>query len=196
MPLRLQAACVAPATTEFGTQIRVANRSPGFDPGDAPITFRLAIGLFSDAAPLRDALSVMSDQGLASQNYCLVGTQGDDSENANFSNDCLAGYFSRARSHVGFACRAAIDRAPSALCASCIAAPLTGNAPASWWLSPVQSQRLLDHLRSGGLILIVSSRTPAEQDATSRILLRHSKHGVQTHDFTLRNTGELGHHPR
>lgn len=54
------------------------------------------------------------------------------------------------------------------------------------WLSEPQVGRLETHVRNGGFVLIVSSETPQEQDESCRILLRHSRHGIQTHDFTLR----------
>lgn len=54
------------------------------------------------------------------------------------------------------------------------------------WLSEPQVGRLEAHVRNGGFVLIVSSETPQEQDESCRILLRHSRHGIQTHDFTLR----------
>lgn len=52
------------------------------------------------------------------------------------------------------------------------------------WLSESQHKRLTTHLDDRGLVLIVSSATPVQQDLVCLSLLRISQRGIQSHDFT------------
>ena len=52
------------------------------------------------------------------------------------------------------------------------------------WMTQAQCDHLSAHLRRGGAALIVRSESAAEQDASSRALLRHSSHIVWTYDFS------------
>lgn len=159
-------------------------------------TFRLAIGLFSEIGPLGDALAALFALGVAQHNLCLVGLT--DTMRAALCDKDYGQIAAHLRSFVGhtqerqsplgaLTCAAGSGGFPTHLCAACFSLPAGGGTYLGW-LSAPQSQRLQDHLGKSGLVLIVSSETPAEQDASSRILLRHAKHGVQTHDFTLRAT--------
>lgn len=52
------------------------------------------------------------------------------------------------------------------------------------WIKERQLKRLSLHLANQGLILIVSSASPTEQDVVCRSLLYQSQNGLQTYDFT------------
>lgn len=56
---------------------------------------------------------------------------------------------------------------------------------ASAWLLPELFGRFTDHIRENAIVLLVSAPDPALQLQGSRILLRHSVHTVQTHEFSL-----------
>lgn len=162
-------------------------------------TFRLAIGLFGEIAPLISALSALSTHGVMPRNLCLVGLT-HTVRAALCSKDCdqsaadLRSFVEHTQERQspfgGLTCAVGNGGFPAHLCAACFSAPASAGTHLGW-LSAPQSKRLQDHLDSNGLVLIVSSETPAGQDASSRILLKHSKHGVQTHDFTLRITDLL-----
>lgn len=162
-------------------------------------TFRLAIGLFSETGPLANALAALLALGVAAGNLCLVGRtetvkaalcdKGGNEAAADLRR--LVEHTKERLSPLGeLTCAAGSGGFPAHLCAACFSMSAARGSGLGW-LSAPQSKRLQDHLDNNGLVLIVSSETPAEQDASSRILLRHSKHGVQTHDFTLRETNPL-----
>lgn len=51
------------------------------------------------------------------------------------------------------------------------------------WMTAGQCEQLTAHMQRGAAALIVKSENPAEQDACSRAMLRHSRHIVRTYDF-------------
>ena len=53
------------------------------------------------------------------------------------------------------------------------------------WLLPELFGRFTDHIRRNAVVLLVSAPDPALQHQGSRILLRHSAHTVQTHEFSV-----------
>jgi hypothetical protein len=55
----------------------------------------------------------------------------------------------------------------------------------SAWLLPELFGRFSDHIRRNAVVLVISAPDPGLLQAGSRILLRHSAHPVQTHEFTL-----------
>jgi hypothetical protein len=60
----------------------------------------------------------------------------------------------------------------------------------SAWLLPELFGKFSDHIRGNAVVLMVSAREPGLLQTGSRVLLRHSAHPVQTHEFTLaRATG-------
>lgn len=159
-----------------------------------PRTFRLAIGLFSDARALADGLTELSAQGLASRSLCLIGLS--DTMGPALWREDLDGALFRFRSlfvqvqemHGPFDAITSVASSGSLLEDLRASSTTTadGKLGCMDWLSDSQLNRLKSHVGQGGLVLIVSSQTPSEQDAACRSLLKHSRHGVQTHDFTLR----------
>jgi hypothetical protein len=45
-------------------------------------------------------------------------------------------------------------------------------------------KQLRQHIDAGAVLLVISAETPGQQVASSHVLLRNSRHGVQTFEFT------------
>jgi hypothetical protein len=54
----------------------------------------------------------------------------------------------------------------------------------SSWLLPDLFSRFSEHMRQNAVVLLVSAGDSNLQHRSSRILLKHSAHTVQTHEFT------------
>lgn len=146
-------------------------------------TFRLAFGLFREIGVLSRVISDLAAQGYSRNDLCLLGRA--DCSNASHWNPSLSGDV--------VADLEKLQDLPGVFGIDCVASAGTllddlskGTDPLFNWMPECQQKRVETHLHDGGLVLIVSSVTPAQQDAASRLLLRRSQSGVQTHDFTLR----------
>lgn len=154
-------------------------------------TYRLAIGLFDGHPPLFKALDDLALQGLCDDSLCLIGHEqhirpGHDAADTMARNVGLfEGLRLVAELFPPVPCAASAGALFDDLCAP-LSFPAASRERYPMWLTSHQYERLQGHVGEGGLILIVSSTTPTQQDASSRILLRHSQNGVQTHDFTVR----------
>jgi hypothetical protein len=147
-------------------------------------TFRLASGIFYAPSPLGHAVGDLLESGFKRREMCLAGTR-----------EALAG------------AQAGPQTAPRQLRPLY---PLSGGVEvmgtsgallrtllkqASWregagkldsaWLLPELFGRFSDHIRRNAVVLVISAPDPGLLQAGSRILLRHSAHPVQTHEFTL-----------
>ena len=156
-------------------------------------TFRLSVGLFSDPVPLNAAICELSGQGLEAVCFCFIGafhTLNNRLWRAEHEPQ-LRNLFEDLREIRGLldvgSCFASSGPLLDELSVS-LKSSEEGRCLRLDWLSGAQVERLAGHLQNGGLVLIVSSASPAQQDASCRSLLKHSKHGVQTHDFTLRES--------
>jgi hypothetical protein len=158
--------------------------------GDSADPFRLAIGVFHEPERLESAISDLFADDFAARDMCLVGTRhafdrllpepvaepgraqltrqlqplsqlADGPEVVATAGDLLVALLSHARWQDG------------------------ANAPRS---SPLQDllARSSEHIGAGAIALLVSAPGPLLQHRSSRILLRHSAHTVQTHEFTPR----------
>ena len=157
--------------------------------GESADPFRLAIGVFHEPARLESAISDLFADNFAARDMCLVGTRqafdrlpapvaepgraqltgqlqplsplADDPEVVATAGDLLSTLLSHARWQGG------------------------ANTPRS---SPLQEllARSSDHIGHGAIALLVSAPDPLLQHRSSLILLRHSAHTVQTHEFTPR----------
>lgn len=158
--------------------------------GESADPFRLAIGVFHEPERLDGAISDLFADSFAARDMCLIGKReafdrllpasvvelgkvrfagrlealsplADDSEVVATAGDLLSTLLSHAKwqgdSHV----------------------------PRS---SPLQEllARSSEHIGHGAIALLVSAPDPTLQHRSSRILLRHSAHTVQTHEFTPR----------
>jgi hypothetical protein len=158
--------------------------------GESADPFRLAIGVFHEPERLESAISDLFADNFAARDMCLVGTRqafdrllpapvaesgraqltaqlqalsplADGPEVLATAGDLLSTLLSHAKWHGG------------------------ADMPRS---SPLQEllARSSDHIGHGAIALLVSAPDPLLQHRSSRILLRHSAHTVQTHEFTPR----------
>jgi hypothetical protein len=156
--------------------------------GESADPFRLAIGVFHEPERLDGAISDLFADSFEARDMCLVGTRqafdrllaasvanraqltgqlqplsplADDPEVVATSGDLLSTLLSHAKWQGG------------------------AHMPSS---SPLQEllARSSDHIGHGAIALLVSAPDPLLQHRSSRILLRHSAHTVQTHEFTPR----------
>lgn len=161
-------------------------------------TYRLSIGAFSDPGPLSAALRDLSGQGMSIASLCLIGPRdvlldngwwhGLGTPDAPFrslhaSIRAMPGLFDLQSCAVTTG--ALFDEVFETSVSRC-----DGLSTCPAWFSEAQYSRLLSNIRSGRVVLLVSSESPHQQDASTRSLLRHSQHGVQTHDFTLHAAGQ------
>ncbi len=190
-------------------------RSPDATSGTAGVsrhvtdahTYRLAIGLFGTWSNLCRALAGLSAEDLPAESLCLIGERlaksvdGSDDAHQQLAAGlptAYAGLFDHVREFDSIFSSANAYAAGNGLllddiCCSLCAVEVSpadgkrGGYPQ--WLADSQCERISSHLVRGGIVLIVSSSSPTQQDASTRILLRYSQHGVQTHDFTVRPIG-------
>lgn len=162
--------------------------------GESAVPFRLAIGVFHEPQRLESAITDLFADNFTSRDICLVGTRqafdrlmptsagaavsepgrvfltgqfqplpplAENQDVVATSGDLLRTLLSHAEWH---------DRA---------------RTPRS---SPLQEllARSSEHIEHGAIALLVSAPDPLLQHRSSRILLRHSAHTVQTHEFTPR----------
>lgn len=53
------------------------------------------------------------------------------------------------------------------------------------WMSPTLRIDLIQHIRDGAVILCANAASVQQQLSSTRTLLRHTSHRVQTHEFTI-----------
>lgn len=160
--------------------------------------FRLAIARFRDWPALERVVAELEELGLGTESLRLVtaresrhrGFECEGSATAardlSLGNDTLREWCERALPRVdapGAACECE-DGLIEDLCATLLGVPEAGGDTPPW-IAGEQQRKLSEHLEQGDLLLVVSSETPAQQDASTRILLQCSRHGVSTYDFTL-----------
>lgn len=160
--------------------------------GENADPFRLAIGVFHEPQRLESAITDLFADNFDPRDLCLVGTRQA---------------FDRLMPMAG----AAVPEPARALLTGQFQplSPLGENqdvvatsgdllrtllSHAKWYgartprSSPLQEllARSSDHIGHGAIALLVSAPDPLRQHRSSRILLRHSAHTVQTHEFTPR----------
>lgn len=67
----------------------------------------------------------------------------------------------------------------------CFGAAASGALITAGWMTHQLRDDLTEHIRNGAVVLGVSCNDFDQQRQSTRILLRHSSHRVQTHEFTL-----------
>lgn len=153
-------------------------------------TIRLAIASFADPRPLDAALVDLLRTGLKNDELCLVGTYRAFEEiilyPAEFSFDDLSASL-RSQPVKPIVPVKVVPQllATAGVLQRALHQNAAWNVPKSGLVgSAGYSGGLADHLRHHSIALLVSPSTSALHQRSSRILLRHSPHIVQTHEFT------------
>lgn len=68
--------------------------------------------------------------------------------------------------------------------ASILFTPVADRVFEARWLKPDLSHNLANDVFSGAVVLLVSSNTAEQQALGARLLLRHGKRDLQTHEFS------------
>jgi hypothetical protein len=170
--------------------VREAARMPM---DDASNMFRFAVGLFDESGDLASALSELGNGTILAET-CMVGTPAAMQHFAAGSEEI--------RSSIGELKALASDLANLELVATDGRLLDTlldygkpppdgadGGASTHSWLLPDLFGGLAEHLRRGAVALFVSAPDFGRQRRASRVLLRHTAHTVQTHEFTARRPG-------
>ena len=155
-------------------------------------TFRLATGVFYEASKLAGAVAELYADGFTKRSMCVAGTRDALGVVVGPAGTALPGMAD------AFDCRRVSPLHPpiddvdvvatkGALLRRLLeeAARRQGDrALTSSWLIPDLFSTFSDHMRRNAVVLLVSAADSAQQHRSCRILLRHSAHTVQTHEFT------------
>ncbi|KAB2920719.1 MAG: hypothetical protein F9K29_00120 [Hyphomicrobiaceae bacterium] len=153
--------------------------------------FRLAIGIFYEAAKLESVMAELRADGFTLQDVCLVGTAAAlnaarEHATGTQAADGMAALDSASMQTLD--CRLEgmdIVATQGPLIQSLVETRRFGHPSRRSWLQQELCDRLAGHVRKGAIAVLVSVRSAVSQQRCSRILLRHSSHAVQTHEFTL-----------
>ncbi|MGE0767460.1 MAG: hypothetical protein AB7L90_13420 [Hyphomicrobiaceae bacterium] len=160
---------------------------------EGPDTIRVSIQVFNDVTILWRSMVELLRHALTGDQLCLVGLP-----------EVLAGLTLPANMAVPDRSRlAAVLGAPEVpariggseplVCRCGAAVPghwrASGRLTADFdWMDQLLREKLIRHALGGDVLLLVCA-TGAEQHAQAgRILLRHGRHNLQTHEFTLRGS--------
>ena len=147
-------------------------------------TFRLASGIFYRTPPLGHAIGDLLGSGFKQREMCLAGTRealasaktGSQSAPRQLRPLYMLSEDVEVMGTSGVLLRKLLKEATWR----------DGvNALDTAWLLPELLGRFSDHIRGNAVVLLVSAPDPGLLQSGSRILLRHSTHPVQTHEFTL-----------
>lgn len=146
---------------------------------DAKQLFRIVIGAFMRADLAASATRDLHDDGLAATQVCVIGAAALPGSPAGDSARCteqrrFAGQMVEVTAPELF------DRVWHE--AAQVSSSDAGKTLAPW-MTPGQSKAILDSLRSGALVLLVSASTATEQVRASRIQLNHHPSMVQAYSF-------------
>jgi hypothetical protein len=158
--------------------------------GESADSFRLAIALFHEPERLESAIADLFADNFPTRDMCLVGTRQafDRLPPAPAGASGRAQLTGQLQSLSPLADGLEVVATAGDLLSTLLShAKWQGgaNMPRS---SPLQEllARSSDHISHGAIALLVSAPDPQLQHRSSRILLRHSAHTVQTHEFTPR----------
>jgi hypothetical protein len=165
---------------------------------DQAATIRLAIAVFDEPQRLETAVADLCAAGVTKEGICLAGlpsafdaakqrvagrTAGDPTK------ALMGGHKQRVAGPKG---DLELCATPGVLLRTLLASAAEGQRATTAmsrrggsWLLPDLCSRLTGHWRQGAIALFVSANSHAAQHRWSRVLLRHSAHTVQTHEFTL-----------
>jgi hypothetical protein len=171
----IEAVCETVAT---GSVSRIRQRADeAMD--DAKQLFRIVIGAFMRADLAASATRDLHDDGLAATQVCVIGAAALPESPALDPARCteqrrFAGQMVEVTAPELF------DRVWHE--ATQVSSSDAGKTLAPW-MTPGQSKAILDSLRSGALVLLVSASTATEQVRASRIQLNHHPSMVQAYSF-------------
>jgi|GEM_PF-4809741 len=159
---------------------------------DASDMFRLAIGVFFDAERLESAVADLRADGITPGQLCLAGTrEAVDGLAVALPRPPGAGLTVLTGHLLGSA--PPDDLELVATDGRLVHALLEYARPEEACLAQASTWRLADllaglasHFREGAVALLVCAPDVGAQRRSSRVLLRHSAHTVQTHEFVLR----------
>lgn len=158
---------------------------------DASNMFRFAVGVFYESRNLASALGELGTDGGILAETCIVGTPAAMRDFADKSEpvaSCMGGKLKALPlDHAGFELVATDGQLLQTLL-DYGGAPTDGGPSAHSWLLPDLFGGLAEHMRAGAVALFVSAPDFGRQRRTSRVLLRHTAHTVQTHEFTARRS--------
>jgi hypothetical protein len=154
---------------------------------DAKQLFRIVIGAFMRADLAASATRDLHDDGLAATQVCVIGAAALPGSPAGVSARDPAGVSARCTEQRRFAGQMVEVTAPELFDrvwheAAQVSSSDAGKTLAPW-MTPGQSKAILDSLRSGALVLLVSASTATEQVRASRIQLNHHPSMVQAYSF-------------
>ena len=144
---------------------------------DAKQLFRIVIGAYRGADLAALATRDLHDDGLADSQLCVICASA-----AALVAGSAPGMEKRlfAGQVVDVTAPDLFDQVWHAQARSPAADPGKTLVP---WMTPGQSKAILDSLRSGALVLLVSASSATEQVRASRIQLNHQPSMVQTYSF-------------
>lgn len=161
--------------------------------GETAEPFRLAIGLFHERQRLENALADLLSDGLGVLDMCLVGTrQAFDRLMPKSGGDGTADLSAAPLAQFQSLLPIAEDQgvvATSGALLHALRSDAKWQGDGSSGVSRILPQLLAkssEHIDQGALALLVRAPDSILQHRSSRILLRHSAHTVQTHEFTSR----------
>ncbi len=144
---------------------------------DAKQLFRIVIGAFKGADLAASATRDLHDEGLADTQVCVIGA----------AAAVLPGDPARCTEQRRFAGQMVEVTAPELFDRVWHEATQAPSSDAGKtlapWMTPGQSKAIIDSLRSGALVLLVSASTATEQVRASRIQLNHHPSMVQAYSF-------------
>lgn len=157
---------------------------------DTDASLRLAFGIFYEPARLARALAELIAAGANPQDLCLVGPAAafDRILRGAAGGEALDQLLAGCRLHdLGRLMDGCELRASTGTLLRTLLRrgkwSKNGGATVSNWLWPELSARLSEHVRQGGLALIVATPALGEEYTYSRVLLGHLANAVQTHQF-------------
>lgn len=173
---------------------RTGGKQPGGVPGamgEADDTFRLASGVFYEPPKLESAVADLHANGFTRRDMCLAGTRealsGIIRPGADFPVVGGTLDYRRVRPLYPLVDNAEVVASNGILLRKLLRQAnwrLGERELSSSWLLPDLFSRFSEHMRKNAVVLLVSAGDSNLQHRSSRILLKHSAHTVQTHEFT------------
>ena len=164
---------------------------------EGPKTVRLSILVFDDQGTLWRSIIELLRHGLAAEQICLVGIASSLAQLSLPENiDGPAGLELRSFLAAPYVPIRADDKGD--IVGQCGSAHKDSFALGTIltdfrWMDQKLRENLVLNARRGAVLLFVRATSPDQHAFVGRILLRHGRHNLQTHEFTERNDGENEH---